>query len=81
MKSFVAFIKKELTEQIRSGKLVLLCILFVLFGIMNPAVAKLTPWLMEMMEGRHSEGGRGLRGREGAEEIFSHLWPPADMGG
>ena len=37
--------------------------------------------LMEMMEGRHSEGGRVLRGREGAEEIFSHLWPPADMGG
>ena len=58
MKSFVAFIKKELIEQIRSGKLVLLCILFVLFGIMNPAVAKLTPWLMEMME--DSLAGSGI---------------------
>lgn len=37
--------------------------------------------LMEMMEGRHGEGGRGLRGWEGAEEISSHLWPPAGMGG
>ena len=37
--------------------------------------------LMEMMEGRHGEGGRGLRGWEGAEEISSHLWPPAGVGG
>ena len=37
-----------MTEQLRSGKLMFLGILFVLFGIMNPAVAKLTPWLLEM---------------------------------
>lgn len=48
MKSLSAFIKKEMMEQIRSGKLMFLGILFVLFGIMNPAVAKLTPWLLEM---------------------------------
>lgn len=47
MRSLVAFTKKEFTEQIRSGKITFLAILFVLFGIMNPAVAKLTPWLME----------------------------------
>ena len=47
MRSFIAFTKKEFTEQLRSGKITFLCILFVLFGIMNPAVAKLTPWLME----------------------------------
>ena len=58
MKSLVAFIKKEMTEQFRSGRLVLLCLLFVLFGIMNPAVAKLTPWLLEMMA--DSLAGSGL---------------------
>jgi ABC-2 type transport system permease protein len=35
-------------EQARTGKLMFLGILFILFGIMNPAVAKLTPWLLEM---------------------------------
>lgn len=48
MKSLIAFMKKEIMEQIRSGKVMILGILFVMFGVMNPAVAKLTPWLMEM---------------------------------
>ena len=48
MRSLVAFLKKEMLEQARTGKLMFLGILFVLFGIMNPAVAKLTPWLLEM---------------------------------
>ena len=45
----MAFLKKDFLEQARTGKLLILLILFVLFGIMNPAVAKLTPWLLEMM--------------------------------
>lgn len=49
MRSLFAFMKKEVLEQIRSGRVVLLGLLFVLFGIMNPAIAKLTPWLMETM--------------------------------
>ena len=49
MRSLLAFTKKEITEQARTGKILFLSILFVLFGIMNPAVAKLTPWLMEQM--------------------------------
>ena len=49
MKSLLAFIKKEMLEQRRSGKLIILGILFVVLGIMSPAIAKLTPWLMEMM--------------------------------
>lgn len=57
MRCFLAFTKKELLEQRRSGKLLLLGILFVLFGIMNPAVAKLTPWLLEMMADAMAEGG------------------------
>lgn len=48
MKSLIAFMKKEVMEQIRSGKLMFLGILFICFGIMNPAIAKLTPWLLEM---------------------------------
>ena len=46
MKSLFAFMKKEWMEQVRSGKVILLGIIFVLLGIMNPAVAKLTPWMM-----------------------------------
>lgn len=49
MKSLFAFMKKEWMEQVRSGKVILLGIIFVLLGIMNPAVAKLTPWMMEVL--------------------------------
>ncbi|RDU23660.1 ABC transporter permease [Anaerosacchariphilus polymeriproducens] len=49
MKTFFAFLKKENMELIRSGRLALLLLLFVLFGIMNPAIAKMTPWLIKMM--------------------------------
>lgn len=42
MRSLFAFIKKELTEQFRSGRLMILGLLFVLFGIMNPAIANNT---------------------------------------
>ena len=58
MRSLRAFFKKEMMEQQRSGKLIVLCILFVALGIMSPAIAKLTPWLMEMMAG--SLAGSGL---------------------
>jgi ABC-2 type transport system permease protein len=53
----IVFLKKELLEQIRSGKLLFLGILFVLFGVMNPAVAKLTPWLLETLADSMAEGG------------------------
>ena len=57
MKSFTSFIRKEMTEQLRSGRLVLLGLLFVLFGIMNPAVAKLTPWLFEILADSLAQSG------------------------
>lgn len=57
MRSLIAFIKKEFTEQLRSGRLMILGLLFVLFGIMNPAIAKLTPWLFETMAGSLAESG------------------------
>ena len=57
MRSLFTFIKKEFTEQLRSGRLMILGILFVSFGIMNPAVAKLTPWLLEIMAESLEESG------------------------
>ena len=47
MRAFISFTKKEWLEQRRTGKLLMLAAVFVLFGIMNPAIAKLTPWIME----------------------------------
>lgn len=44
-----AFLKKEWMEWSRTGRLIVLLLVFVLFGIMNPAIAKLSPWLMEIM--------------------------------
>lgn len=57
MKGFLAFMKKEWMEQIRSSRILILTILFVLFGIMNPAVAKFTPWLFELMAESLEESG------------------------
>lgn len=48
MKPLLSFMKKEYLEVTRTGKLIILMLLFVLFGIMNPAIAKLTPWMMKM---------------------------------
>ncbi len=57
MKTFIAFLKKELTEQLRTGHMLILGILFVLFGIMNPAIAKMTPWMMELLSDSLAESG------------------------
>ena len=57
MRAFLAFFKKELLDALRSGRLVILGCLFVAFGVMNPAVAKLTPWLMELMSESLAESG------------------------
>ena len=42
-----AFLRKEWMELCRTGRLLILLLVFGMFGIMNPAIAKLTPWLME----------------------------------
>ena len=57
MKSLLAFMKKEYLEAARTGKLIILILLFVLFGVMSPAIAKLTPWLMEMYADTMAESG------------------------
>lgn len=49
MRGYVAFLKKEYLESIRTHKLLLLLAIFILFGIMSPMLAKLTPDLIKSM--------------------------------
>ena len=60
MKSFLAFFKKEFLDSIRSHKALILIILFTAFGIMNPAIAKLTPWLLEIMAEELADSGMNI---------------------
>ena len=57
MKQLIAFTKKEVLEQLRSGKLIILTFIFLLFGIMSPAIAKLTPWMMDVMAEELAKNG------------------------
>ena len=57
MKSLVSFMKKEYLEAARTGRIVILLLLFALFGIMSPAIAKLTPWMMETLSDSMAESG------------------------
>lgn len=57
MRTLLAFMKKEWIEQLRSGKLAIISILFICLGIMNPTIAKLTPWLLETMAGSLAQSG------------------------
>ena len=57
MRTLFAFMKKEYLETARTGKLIILVLLFALFGVMNPAIAKLTPWMMEMFSDSLAESG------------------------
>ncbi len=55
MKSFIAFLKKEWQAQLRTGRLMILGCLFAVLGIMNPAIAKMTPWLLGTLADTLSE--------------------------
>lgn len=57
MRQFLAFFQKEWLELVRSGKFVILMVLFLLFGVMNPAMAKLTPWMMEVASESFADAG------------------------
>lgn len=57
MRQWKTFTKKEILEQFRTGRLLFFAIIFVLFGVMNPAIAKLTPWMMELMSEQLAETG------------------------
>ena len=52
-----AFLRKEWMELCRTGRLLILLLIFILLGIMNPALAKLTPWLAEMASESLADAG------------------------
>ncbi len=60
MKAFVSFTKKELLEHFRSAKIFILTGVFILFAIMSPMVAKLTPMLVEMLSESMAQSGAQL---------------------
>ena len=62
MKNLRALIKKECMEQLRSGRLLITFALFILLGIMNPAIAKMTPWLLDLMADSLQESGITVSG-------------------
>ena len=51
MKTFMCFLKKEIIENVRNGKLVIIMVLSVFLGILAPATAKLMPELLKTLEG------------------------------
>ena len=56
MRVFWAFFEKEVLERIRSGRIFVLLAVFTAIGILNPATAKLTPWLLETFWSSIGEG-------------------------
>lgn len=52
-----AFLKKEWMEFCRTGRLLVLILIFALFGIMNPAFAKLMPWMLETFSESFADTG------------------------
>ncbi len=51
MNAFFAFVQKEILEIWRTKKILLLLVIFSLFGIMNPLIAKLTPEILKISFG------------------------------
>ena len=57
MKTMLAFMKKEFKAHLRTGKILVMGILAVVFGIMNPGIAYVTPILLESMSDILAESG------------------------
>lgn len=49
MNAYRAFVRKEYTESIRTWRFFLIMTVFLLFGFMNPVIAKVTPELLRTM--------------------------------
>ena len=57
MNQLSALMKKEFTELLRTNKAAVLLIVFTIFGVLNPALAKLTPWMLGLMSQTLAEQG------------------------
>ena len=53
MRQLRAMMKKELFEQLKTHRLVVMLLLFTLVGVLSPAFAKMTPWLLDLVSGRY----------------------------
>lgn len=51
MNGFSAFLRKEWMEQWRTFRLPILLVVFAIFGMTNPLIAKLTPEILEGLTG------------------------------
>lgn len=49
MRGFIAFIKKELLENTRNYRILIMLAIFLIFGLMSPLLAKFTPQMMEAL--------------------------------
>ncbi len=49
--------EKELFEQLKTHRLVVMLLLFTLVGVLSPAFAKMTPWLLDLVSGDMAETG------------------------
>jgi len=57
MRQLILLLRKELLELIRTKRAMVLLIVFGIFGILNPALAKLTPWMLSLMGESLAEQG------------------------
>lgn len=64
MKQFFAFMKKEIIQHLRTGRMFITIAMFCLFGIMNPAIAKLTPWMLQMVSKDLEQSGMQISNME-----------------
>lgn len=51
MRVFLAFSKKEVTESIRTQKILIMVAVFVIFGLLSPLTAKFTPQILKSLGG------------------------------
>lgn len=57
MRALFTFLRKEFTEGIRSKKTIIILVIFGVFGILNPLIAKITPLLIDVMSESLKDSG------------------------
>ena len=57
MRALFAFFKKEMLASFRGARVPVLGVIFIAFGLMNPAIALLTPWMMELLSEELAQTG------------------------